>query len=232
MISTETLTLVQASEVVTEEARHRGADRFDVVADESDRIRLDLFEGRVTKIEFSNWRSIGIRLFRGQRLGCSFTERITHDGLRRMVAAARSHVGLTDDVDVDLPRNVPLPDVDLQLYNPALESIVPEDMKAFGLRLETAAFGTDARVENVPHLRVIRDGSCSMVCNSNGVFHTSRQGSITAGLGVVARCGNSRKMSFYDRGSRALDYDAELMARTAVTRAVELLGGAPLPSGV
>jgi PmbA protein len=228
----ETLTPAAAVEFVSGEARSRGADRFDIVAGESESMGLDLFEGKVKSTEISNSRGIGIRLFRGQRPGFSFSERFTRDALRRTVADAWSHTTLTGEVDLDLPHPVHLPQVDLQLFNPDLEAVSLEDMKTFGLRLEETALKIDTRVENAPYLGVSRDGGFSIICNSNGVFHQSRQNSISAGLGVVAKEGENRKMGVYSRGGRVFDFDAELMAGIAVERAVELLGGEPLPSGI
>ncbi len=214
-----------------DEVRRLGADQFDVVAGESESMGLELFEGKVKSTELANSRGIGVRLFRGKRPGFAFTERMTQDALKRTVADAWSHAAITDEVDIELPQPVPVPDVNLHLYNPELESVSLEQMKALGLKLEEVALKIDKRIENVPYLGVSRGGGFSMIANSNGVFYQSRQDSISAGLGVVAKDGENKKMGVYSHGSRAFDFDAEFMARTAVERAVELLDGKPLSSG-
>ncbi len=229
--STQTLTPEQAVEFVGEEAKRQGAERFDIVAGESESMGLELFEGKVKSTEISNSRGIGIRLFRGKRPGFSFTERMTREALTRTVADAWSHSALTDEVELDLPHPAPLAQVDLQLYNPSIESVSLEDMKAFGLDLENIALHSDPRIENAPYLGVSRGGGFSMIRNSNGVFYQSRHGSISGGIGVVAKDGENRKMGVYSQGGRTFDFDAGKIARTAVERAVELLDGRPLESG-
>jgi len=237
ILSTETLSPADAMEFVGEEARRQGAERFDIVAGESESMGLELFEGKVKSTEISNSRGIGIRLFRGKRPGFSFTERMTREALRRTVADAWSHSALTDEVELDLPHPVPLSQVDLKLYDPSVEFVTLEDMKTFALELENIALHTDARIENVPYLGVSKGGGFSMIRNSNGVSYQSRHGSISAGLGAVAKDGSdgkdgeNRKMGIYSRGGRTFDFNAEMMAKTAVERAVELLDGKPLASG-
>lgn len=225
------LTLAEAVDVAVEAARRQGADRFDLVTSESGRMGLDLFGGKVTKTALASTRGLSLRLFRGRRPGCAYTERLSLDAIRRTVTDALNLAGLADEVDLDLPGPVALPAVNLRLDNPALESLSLEQMRAFALRLEAAALEADPHVENVPYLSVSRGRRTAIVCNSNGVCYESCQRSCTAGVGAVAKDGDTRKMGIETRGGRAFDYDAELMARIAVERAVELLGASTLAPG-
>jgi PmbA protein len=232
--ATKTLTPIQAVEFLFDAARKKGADRFDAVAGESESLGLELFEGKVKSTEISNSRGIGIRLFQGHRPGFAFTERLTPEALARTVDDAWSHAALTDEVEIDLPEPAPLPDLDLQSFNPALESVTLEELKAFGLKLEALASKGDARIDNVPYLGASRGSGFSLIANSNGLLYESRSNSISAGVGVVAKEGDVKKMGVYSRAGRAFDpavFDPAFMARTAVERAVELLDAAPVTSG-
>jgi PmbA protein len=104
-------------------------------------------------------------------------------------------------------------------------------MKALGLELEALARAADARIDNIPYLGVSRSGGMSMVRNSNGVDYSSRSNVISAGIGVVAKQGESKKMGVYSNGGRSFAFDAKFMAGKAVERAVDLLGAEPVPSG-
>ena len=238
---TRSLTPREAVELLFDTARKKGAAKFDAVAGESESFGLELFEGKVKSTEISNSRGIGIRLFRdtpeGQRPGFAFTERLTPQALSRTVDDAWSHAAITDPVDLDLPTPAPLPDLDLKAFNPALEDISLEAMKALGLELEAHAKREDARVENVPYLGVSRGGGFSLVANSNGALYESRGNSLSAWVGVVAKQSadsDVRKMGVYSRGGRTFDatyFDPARMARIAVERATELLDAAPVASG-
>ncbi|HEX2613789.1 MAG TPA: TldD/PmbA family protein [Fibrobacteria bacterium] len=222
-------------------ARKKGAAKFDAVAGESEAFGLELFEGKVKSTEISNSRGIGIRLFRdsaeGQRPGFAFTERMTPEALSRTVDDAWSHAALTDPVEIDLPAPAKLPDLDLKVYNPALEDISLEEMKSLGLEMEALAKQGDARIENVPYLGVSRGGGFSLIANSNGVLYESKANSVSAWVGAVAKKPGDedvRKMGVYSRGGRTFDsslFDATRMARIAVERATELLDAEPVPSG-
>lgn len=235
---TSSLSPADAIVLLFSAAKAKGAESYDAVAGESGSVGLELFEGKVKSTEISSSRGIGVRLFRrtpeGLRPGFAFTERFTPEALTRTVDDAWSHAALTDPVQMELPEPAVLPDLDLHTYDPALESLSLEDMKTFGLKLEEVAKNGDARIENVPYLGVSRGDGASLVANSRGVMYSSRSGSLSAWVGAVARQGEVRKMGVYGRGGRAFDpaiFDAERMARTAVTRAVELLDAAPVESG-
>ena len=150
VFSTQSLTPPESMDFVCEEAQRLGAGRYDVIAGESESMGLELFEGKVKSTELANSRGIGIRLFRGNRPGFAFTERMTREALQRTVADAWSHAQITDEVEIDLPQPAPIPKIDLQLYNPELESVTFEDMKKLGLKLEEIALKLDARIENIP----------------------------------------------------------------------------------
>jgi PmbA protein len=232
--ATTTLAPAEAVEFLFDAARKKGADRFDAVAGESESMGLELFEGKVKSTEISSSRGIGIRLFQGQRPGFAFTERLTPEALARTVDDAWSHAALTDEVELDLPQPVALPDLDLKSFNPDLESVTLEAFKTFGLKLEALALRGDARIENVPYLGASRGGGFSLIANSNGLLYESRSNSLSAGVGVVAKQGEVKKMGVFSRAGRAFDpavFDPDFMARTAVERAVELLDAEPVASG-
>lgn len=227
----EALPPSEALDFLCAAALKKGAERFDAVAGESESMGLEIFEGKVKSTEISASRGIGLRLFRGKRPGFAFTERLTPEALGRTVEDAWSHAALTDEVEMELPLPEPLPDLDLGSYNPALEKISLEQLKTLGFEMEGLAVKADPRIENVPYLGVSRGSGMSMIRNSNGVAYQSQTNSISAGLGMVAKSGEARKMGVYSRGGRAFDFNAVFMVNTATERAVELLDASTMPSG-
>jgi PmbA protein len=227
----ESLSPADALDFISAEAKRLGADRFDAVAGESESMGLELFEGKVKSTEISNSRGIGIRLFKGKRPGFAFTEKMSREAITQTVKDALSHTLLTDEVEMDLPFPEILPDIDLKSYNPELEEVGLDRMKALGLELEALAREADPRIDNIPYLGASRSSGMSMVRNSNGVAYSSRSNVVSAGLGVVARQGESKKMGVYSNGGRSFSFDPKFMAARAVERAVELLGAESVKSG-
>jgi PmbA protein len=229
--NSESLAPAEALDCMCEEARKQGAEQFDCVAGESESMGLELFEGKVKSTEISNSRGIGIRLFKDSRPGFAFTEKMSREAIAQTVKDALSHTRLTDPVDMDLPMPRQLPDLDLKQYNPALEEVTLDQLKALGLELEAIARAADARIDNIPYLGASRSSGMSIVRNSNGVDYGSRSNVVSAGIGVVAKEGEHKKMGVYSNGGRGFAFDAKFMAAKAVERATELLGAESIPSG-
>lgn len=229
--ASESLNPTDAIEFMCAEARRLGSDMFDAVAGESESMGLELFEGKVKSTEISNSRGIGIRLFKNKRPGFAFTEKMSREAISQTVKDAISHTLLTDEVDMELPQPAVLPDIDLKSFNPDLEDVTLDRMKALCLELESIARAADARIDNIPYLGASRSSGMSMVRNSNGVAYSSRSNVVSAGIGVVAKQGDNKKMGVYSNGGRSFVFDPRFMSAKAVERAVELLGAESVPSG-
>ncbi|MDB5047186.1 MAG: TldD/PmbA family protein [Fibrobacteres bacterium] len=229
--TTESLSPADAIDFMCAEAKRLGADGYDAVAGESESMGLELFEGKVKSTEISNSRGIGIRLFKDKRPGFAFTEKMSREAITQTVKDAVSHTLLTDTVEMELPFPADLPRIDLQSYNPALEEVTLDQMKALGLELEAVAREADKRIDNIPYLGASRSSGMSMVRNSNGVAYSSRSNVVSAGIGVVAKQGENKKMGVYSNGGRSFSFDPKFMSNKAVERAVELLGAESIPSG-
>lgn len=226
----ESLNPSDALDFICAEAARLGADCYDAVAGESESMGLELFEGKVKSTEISNSRGIGIRLFKASRPGFAFTEKMSREAISQTVKDALSHTLLTDEVEMELPHPATLPDIDLKSFNPELEEVGLDRMKALGLELEALARELDPRIDNIPYLGASRSSGMSMVRNSNGVAYSSRSNVMSAGLGVVAKEGEGKKMGVYSNASRSFSFDPRFMAAKAVERAVELLGAESVKS--
>jgi PmbA protein len=227
----ESLNPNDAIDYMCAEAKRLGAEMFDAVAGESESMGLELFEGKVKSTEISNSRGIGIRLFKNKRPGFAFTEKMSREAISQTVKDALSHTLITDEVDMELPFPAVLPDIDLKSFNPELEDVTLDRMKALCLDLESIAREADKRIDNIPYLGASRSSGMSMVRNSNGVAYSSRSNVVSAGIGVVAKEGENKKMGVYSNGGRIFAFDPKFMSNKAVERAVELLGAESIPSG-
>jgi PmbA protein len=227
----ESLNPNDAIDYMCAEAKRLGAEMYDAVAGESESMGLEVFEGKVKSTEISNSRGIGIRLFKNRRPGFAFTEKMSREAISQTVKDALSHTLLTDEVDMELPQPAILPSIDLKSFNPELEDVTLDRMKALCLDLESIARAADPRIDNIPYLGASRSSGMSMVRNSNGVAYSSRSNVVSAGIGVVAKQDENKKMGVYSNGGRSFAFDPEFMSAKAVERAVELLGAESIPSG-
>lgn len=225
--------LEEAAQFVLEEGKRLGLGSFDLIATDSEDIGIEVFQGRITSTETSRSRGVGIRVFNNSRPGYSYSERFSKQALSQMVRDAMDQTEITDPVDIELPSPQALPNLDLKHFNPELESLGFDWMRKLGLELDEAAWASDSRVENVPHVGVGKSRSQSLIANSKGIFVKKESNVAYTGTGLVVASGENKKMGSYYRSGRDLSqFDPKQIAKEASLRGTELLDAKPLSSGV
>ena len=75
----------KALEIMEAAAREIGADQFDILAGESQESSVQVFKGKVKETEMSSAQGIGIRIFRNNRPGYSFTRKLSEDSINNVL---------------------------------------------------------------------------------------------------------------------------------------------------
>jgi len=226
------LTPEQALERALEAARAHGAQQADALYGEDESLSLDVFEGKVKNLERSDSAGLGLRVLVDGRPGYSFTERLSPDAIDRAARDAVALSGFTEALDLDLPEDSPQGEDDLGLWSESVKGFTPESMLELLLEAESCARAADGRIENIPHLGCSRGVSRVLIANSKGLLRSRRGGSVSMGIGVVAKQGGISKMGWDGLTLREAGGFRPLeMARTACGRATSLLGAAPIAPG-
>ena len=71
----------KALEIMDKAARKIGADQFDILAGESQDCSVQVYKGKVKETEISSSQGIGIRIFRDNRPGYSYTRKLSQSQL-------------------------------------------------------------------------------------------------------------------------------------------------------
>jgi len=222
----------QALERALASARSQGAQQADVLYAEDGSLSLDVFEGRVKNLERSDSAGLGLRVLVDGRPGYSFTERLSAEAIDRAARDAVALSAFTEALPIELPEPSPVPDADLGLWSDSVETFSPESMLDLLREAESEARAADPRVVNVPHLGCSRSVSRVLLANSRGVLQERRSGSVSTGVGVVARSGEISKMGWDGLSLRETGgFHPSAMARKACERATDLLDAAPIASG-
>ena len=218
--------------LLLESARGAGADEADALWEESANLSLEVFEGRVQNLERSDSVGLGLRVLVHGRPGYSFTERMAPESVRRCAQDAVALARFTDSLEMRLAPFSSLPSGELGLWNPAVEDFGPSSMLERCLEAEAAARSADARVVNIPHLGAARGIGRTVLANTNGFLGERKSGSVSVGIGVVARESGTDKMGWDGIGWRdPARLEPKALASRAVERSVELLGAKPIPPG-
>ena len=231
-MSEETLEPREGLSLLLGEARAAGAQEADAIWDESESLSLEVFEGKVKNLERSDSAGLGVRVLVDGKPGYSFTEKLSPQAVRRCARDAVALARFTDPLGVTLPEPVAPADLDLELWNTEVEGYGPASMLDACLAAESVARQADPRVLNIPHLGASRSVGRTLLANSKGFLGERRSGSVSFGIGVVAREEGVDKMGWDGITWRdPARLDPTSLARRAVERSLELLGARPVAPG-
>lgn len=226
------MNLEEAAQFSLELAKNKGAQQCDVIGHRSQSESVEIYEGKVKSLEVSGEQGLGIRFLRDGKPGYAYSEKLEKDALETMINDAAEHANLTDKIELELPSETTLPEIDLALYESDIEQITTSDLKRVSLEMESLARETDARIKNIPHLGTSTSRSFVVIANSNGIFFSQQSASIGAGIGVLLEEKESKKMGyFYDAARTAATLNSAEIVNTATERGASLLGASSVSSG-
>ena len=223
-----------AGELVSD-ALAAGARAADAIVAESDGLAIGVRLGEVEKLKRARQRRAGLRVFVGDATAIASTADLSRDGLAELaqqaVALARCtapdpHAGLPDPADLagDLP--------DLDLHDPAVERVEPEQAIAWARDAEAAALAVDTVITNSEGAEFGADTGAVAYASSLGFAgaYTGSHASLAV-VPVATRDGLMQRDHWYTthRKLAALDPPADV-GREAARRTLRRLGARRPPT--
>jgi len=217
-------------------AHAAGARAADAVAVEGDGLAVGVRLGEVEKVKRSRQRRAGLRVFVGDATAIVSTADFSPEGL---AALARDAVALAHATAPDPHAGLPDPaelageQPDLDLHDPAIERLEPEQALAWARDAEAAALAAAPEITNSEGAEFGADAGLVAYASSLG-FVGAYAGS-SASLAVVpvaTRDGAMQRDSWYTahRKLAGLEPPAEV-GREAARRTLRRLGGRRPPTG-
>src|SRR5271154_368316 len=139
-----------ASDVVRR-AMKSGASSAECVVREGDEFSTTVRLGQVETLKESGSRSIGVRVFYGQRAASTYSSDFSAAGIERMLKSALELAKITsEDPYAGIPDAAKLGSLsgDLHLYHEDVYSLPGPDRIDYARRAEKAALDTDPRIKN------------------------------------------------------------------------------------
>jgi PmbA protein len=194
--------------------------------------RYEAREGRLDGIFLSDTLALGLRVFRGGRMGFSYGFRGDDADLARMVEEALFCADASDpDGAYGLPdAEGPCPSV--SLFDPSCESVPGEEKEEFVRSLESLSLARDPRMKRVRSASLHETRGSVEIRNSRGLAVARRESSYAAWVDGVAEEGAEGQAGYgfgFDRTLRGLR--AEAIAGEAAERALRMLGATRPASG-
>jgi PmbA protein len=211
-------------------ARSRGADEAEVRVSSGNNVKVTVRRGDVEKMIHNGTKSLSVRVFLGNRTGAASTCDIRRGALEQCVCDAIDLAGIGDpDPTAGLPEAVLAPhDADaLDMYDPALEHLTPDQAIDLARRVEAAAFAYDSRITNSDDSAAGYGTNIKALVNSRGFAGAYRSGGTWLQLEAIADDTEGKKRNAWWSASnrRIGKLEApESVGREAAKRAVQQLG--------
>lgn len=220
---------------IVEKALGRGAGAVEVIVRQRTEFSIGVRMGEVETLQESTDRGLGLRvLLDGKQASVSGSD-FSVDALNRLIAEAIELVKATsvdEHISLPQPEEYAVDIEDLDLYDPEVERLTPEDKIEMALRSEAAARAVSPLITNFEGGGFDSAYGSLILANSLGFAGEYRGTSFSlATVPVATGDGRMQRDYWYDVRRHLEDLTApEELGRKAAERALRKLGGRPVPT--
>lgn len=207
-----------------------GGAEAEAIIIESQTTNIEVGRGQVEQLSQAVSKGLGLRVIEGGRVGYAYTSDFGPESLEETGQAAQA---LAQSADADqfraLPETKPVPEEELEIFDPDFEGVTTEAKVEFLLTVERTALAYDPRV--VASVRcVYQDGLARVyLANSRGFSGWYQRSGGGSFIMAVARDEEGQTMGTgFDASVFYRELDPEKIGREAGRKAVEILGGKPV----
>jgi len=217
--------------------RHR-VDEFEIFSASSVATEIEIFNGRVETLSFSDSAGIGIRIFKDRSIGYAYTAVLDRESIEDCIEKAVSNSSITGKEEYNyLPRAE-----DFRFTQKLIDdrTLFKEDLLGFDTRskialakkLEKMTKSKDKRIVSINNVTYSDGIYETAILNSAGFSDKYRSTSCFIYAAAIARQNKDTSTGdFFDCGRSPSDMDLEKVAQNAARRSVSLLGGRKVKSG-
>src|SRR5881394_2131922 len=207
-----------------------GATAAECVIREGDEFSTLVRLGQVETLKEAGSRSVGVRVFRGQRAASTHSSDFSREGLDRMLNSALELAKITsEDPFGGIPESSQLGSLsgDLDLYSADVYSLPGEERINYARRAEKAALDFDARIKNSEGGSFDAATGHKILANSHGFVGEFRRSYCSVAAIPIAqdeKGGMQRDYWFSVARSLKLLESPEQVGKVAAQRALRRLG--------
>lgn len=222
---------LQLAHDVVNQARAAGAEAEAYISI-GQRSHIQVDRGEVEKLSQAGSKGLGVRVIKAGQMGYAYTSDFSSDSVTQTIEAALT---LAEVVDSDehrvLPDPQPLPEDDLQIFDPAIAETPVEKKITFAKTAEAAALTADERVIMTNRVTYTDGTEQVYLVNSKGFAGSYEKSYAACFLRAIAQDGDERATGLGLGVSSVLaELDAKKIGTEAGERAARLLGGKPVPT--
>jgi len=224
---------VELADKVRIQAERSGAQEAEVYVEQSTTTEVRIRQGVIELLQQSSVQGIGLRVFRDRRMGFLSTTDLRENVLNELVNRTLALTNAATPRDENrIAEYLSTAQADLEIYDPAVAALRPEDLIRMARAAEDSAFAQDKRIQTS---RDVRCGAATVDVFFSNTFiprQTYRASVVYLSATPIATQGNQKREATYIDRKRFLSDLArpEQIGQLAVTKALARLGAGPIPS--
>ena len=213
------------------------ADEYEIYISNSIDNEVEIFEGEVESLSYSDSKGMGIRVFKEKKIGYSYTTSFEEKNIMGCIEKAILNSKITAEEEIN---GLPLkkeykykqkPDIEKSLYNEDFFKATIEDKIDIAKSLEKMANGKDKRISGVDSLNYSDNFSEIAMLNSHGFEGSYKNTSCFLFLNIISKEKEDTSTGFsfsYERDPKKLNL--EMIAEEATKKSLMLLGSKKIKS--
>jgi PmbA protein len=213
-------------------------DEFEIFSAGSLSTEIEIFNGKIETLSFSDSTGIGIRIFKDRSIGYAYTAVLDSKSIEDCIKKAVSNSGITKKEDYNyLPKaeefkfKENLID-DSVLFREDMLKLDTRSKIALAKKLEVLTKSKDKRIVSINNVTYSDGIYETAILNSAGLCGKYRSTSCFIYVVAISKQdGETSTGDFFGCGRAPSDMDLEKVAETAAHRSVSVLGGKKMKSG-
>ena len=214
-----------------------GIDEYEIYISNSIDNDIEIFEGEVESLSYSDSKGAGIRVFKENSIGYAYTNSFEENSLSDCIEKAILNSKITAREDINgLPskdeyKYPDAPDLSREMYDEEFFKATIEDKIKLSMDLEKIVKGKDRRISGLDSLNYSDNFSETTLLNSKGFKGAYKSTSCFLFLNIISKEGDDTSTGFsFSYGRNPQKLNLEKIAQEAVSKSVNLLGAKKIKS--
>jgi PmbA protein len=224
---------VDLAEKVRIQAERSGAQEAETYLETSTTNEVRIRQSQIETLSQSQVQGLGLRVFRDRRMGFVYTTDLRETVLNELVNRTLSLTNQATPRDENkIAEYLAVSQTDLEIHDPAVVRLRPEELVRFARAAEESAFAQDKRIQTTRDVRCGTSVVEVFFTNTYIQRQTYQASTVWLSATPIATQGTQkREGTFVDRKRFLGDLaKPEQIGQRAVERALARLGAAPVPS--
>ena len=207
-----------------------GFTDMELYYEKTDSLRCQVFEGEVDGYESATVSGVSLRGLYDGKMGYAYTEKLEEDSIPYLLDNAKENAVLMESDPEELFTGSDHYET-LDLYTDALDDVQPDAIISFLKRVEEKSNALDPRVRHTEMTVMERRSFEKGIYNNKGLALSERNNFLLALVSVSVEDNGELKSGMQFKISKDFaEMDAEQLAKEAVEKALDALGGQVYPN--